>query len=491
MKIEGYQSIRSKINYFLGMLLLIVLVLSTLIVTHAASEGSLTSRNTYFTLVVLIFLLFAIIFAWYFLNRFLTKSLLLRDYTNNIISSMMDTLMVIGPDGRIKTINKAISDLTGYSKDEIIDEPVSTIIGGKVEGAVVYDEPEDVIEFLVRLGLNEAIVGDGIDDYELNYVTKTSEKIPMSFSCSVVWNEKDELLGVVCVARDIRERKRLVQKEKELVVAEIMAEAERRRVVELTEAYKKLEKADQELKDTTAQLVQNEKLTALGEMAAGVAHELNQPLHGIKLICQGLLRNIEKRGFDQNKVSENLQETVGLVDRMSGIIDHMRLFSRHPRGEQRGEVDVNEAIEGVFKLLGQQLHVNNIEVRKDLSSNMPNVLINQIGLEQALMNLIINASHALEKSGRKPMTIEIKSFLKGKDGSKEAVVSVKDNAGGVPEDIRTKIFEPFFTTKPPGKGTGLGLSVSRKIITDADGKIELEVDEGIGSTFSVILPIKK
>ncbi len=491
MKIEGYQSIRSKINYFLGMLLLIVLVFSTLIVTHATSEGSLTSWDTYLTLVVLIIFLFAITFVWYFLNRFLTKSLLYRDYTNNIISSMMDTLMVIGPDGRIKTINKATSDLSGYSKDELIDEPVATIIGGKVEGPVVYDEPEDVVEFLVRLDLNEAIVGDGIDDHELNYVTKTGEKIPMSFSCSVVWNEKDELLGVVCVARDIRERKRLVQKEKELVVAKITAEAERKRVAELTEAYKKLEKADLELKDATAQLVQNEKLTALGEMAAGVAHELNQPLHGIKLISQGLLRNIEKRGFDQKMVSENLQETVGLANRMSGIIDHMRLFSRHPRGEQGGEVDVNEAVEGVFKLLGQQLYVNNIEVRKELSPNIPNALINQVGLEQVLMNLIINARHAMEESGRKPMTIEIKSFLKEKDGSKEAVVSVRDNAGGVPKDIQTKIFEPFFTTKEPGKGTGLGLSVSRKIIADAGGKIELEVDEGIGSTFSVILPIKK
>jgi transcriptional regulator with PAS, ATPase and Fis domain len=128
------------------MLLLIVLVFSTLIVTHAASEGSLTSWNTYLTLVVLTIFLFAITFAWYFLNRSLTKSLLFRDYTNNIISSMMDTLMVIGPDGRIKTINKATSDLSGYSKDELIDEPVATIIGGKVEGAVVYDEPEDVIE---------------------------------------------------------------------------------------------------------------------------------------------------------------------------------------------------------------------------------------------------------------------------------------------------------------------------------------------------------
>lgn len=487
MKIEGYQSIRSKINYFLGMLLLIVLVFSTLIVTHAASEGSLAAWNTYLTLVVLVIFLFAITFAWYFLNKFLTKSLLHRDYTNNIISSMMDTLMVIGPDGRIKTINKATSDLLGYSQDELIDEPVATIVGGKVEGPVVHDKPEDVIQFLVRLGLNEAIVGDGIDDHELDYVTKTGEKIPMSFSCSVVWNEKDELLGVVCVARDIRERRRLVQKEKELVVAKITAEAERKRVAELTEAYKKLEKADQELRDTTAQLVQNEKLSALGEMAAGIAHELTQPLLAIKLIGEGL---VEKRVLDQKNVSEQLQKIVRLTKRTFDIIDHMRLFSRHPRGEHGGEVDVNEAVEGVFKLLGQQLHVNNIEVRNELSSNMPKALINQVSLEQVLMNLIINARHAMEESGRRPMTIEIKSFLKEKNGLKEAVVTIRDNAGGVPEDIQTKIFEPFFTTKEPGKGTGLGLSVSRKIITDAGGKLELEVDEGIGSTFSVTLPIK-
>lgn len=469
------------------MLLLIVLVFSTLIATHAASEGSLTAWNTYLTLVILVILLFAIIFAWYFLNRFLTKSLLLRDYTNNIISSMMDTLMVIGPDGRIKTINKATSDLSGYSKDELIDEPVATIIGGKVKGLIVYDEPEDVVQFLVRLGLNEAIVGDGIDDHELDYVTKTGEKIPMSFSCSVVWNEKDELLGVVCVARDIRERRRFVQKEKELVVAKITAEADRKRVSELTEAYEKLEKADQELKETTAQLVQNEKLTALGEMAAGVAHELTQPLLAIKLISEWL---VEKWKIDQEKISGELQKIVRLTKRAFDIIEHMRLFSRHPRGEHGGEIGVNEAVEGVFKLLGQQLHVNNIEVRKELSSDMPKALIGQVALEQVLMNLIINARHAMEESGRKPMTIEIKSFLKEKDGLKVAVVSVRDNAGGVPEDIQARIFEPFFTTKEPGKGTGLGLSVSRKIIADASGKLELEVDKGVGSTFNVILPVK-
>lgn len=488
MKIEGYQSVRSKINYFLGMLLLIVLAFSTLILTHVASEGSLTSWNTYFTLVVLVIFLFAITFSWYFLNRFLTKSLLLRDYTNNIISSMMDTLMVIGPDGRIKTINNATSDLSGYSKEELLDKPVATIIGGKAEGPIVYDEPEDVIQFLVRFDLNEAIVGEGIVDRELDYVTKTGEKIPMSFSASVVWNEKDELLGVVCVARDVRERKRLVQKERELVVAKVTAEAERQRVAELTEAYRKLEKADQELKDATAQLVQNEKMTALGEMAAGVAHELTQPLLAIKLISEWL---IEKWESNPKNVSGELQKIARLTKRTFDIIDHMRLFSRHPRGEQGGEVDVNEAVEGVFMLLGRQLVANNIEVRKELGSDMPKALINQVALEQVLMNLIINARHAMEDSGREPMTIEIKSFLKGKDGLEEVEVSVKDNAGGVPKDIQNKIFEPFFTTKAPGKGTGLGLSISKKMISDVGGKLELEVDEGIGSTFSVILPIKK
>ncbi len=153
----------------------------------------------------------------------------------------------------------------------------------------------------------------------------------------------------------------------------------------------------------------------------------------------------------------------------------------------QGLTNVNDSIENVCKLLGQQLYVHNIKVKKELHPNLPGILIDPIRLEQVFINLINNARHVLEESGHKDLKIEIKSDLNHKN---EVNISIKDNGGGIPKEVQDHIFDSFFTTKQAGMRTRLGLSISKGIIEEAGGRIELEVEDGIATTFLIILPPK-
>jgi len=257
-------------------------------------------------------------------------------------------------------------------------------------------------------------------------------------------------------------------------------------ITELKKNEKELEKAHNELKNTTAQLVQNERLAALGELTAGVSHELKQPLNNIKIVCQEFLMDIRKNRVDMTTLPQSFKDLVGQVNKMSEIIDHMRLYTRNINNQLKEEININEPISNMFILLNEQLRRHNIDVVKDLSPDLPKVSATSIALEQVFTNFVTNARNAIEDSNRKNGEIRIKSFKKNKD---EVAVSIQDNGGGVPPNIRNRIFEPFFTNRPPGKGVGLGLSIASKIVQEHEGGIKLEVKEGIGSTFTITLPI--
>ncbi len=241
-----------------------------------------------------------------------------------------------------------------------------------------------------------------------------------------------------------------------------------------------------ELEEATEQLIQSEKLSALGELTAGVAHELNQPLNGIKITSQSLLRDIKKNRVEEKELEDDLTEIVSQVNKMAEIIDHMRVYARNTQGSPRDMIDVGTLLEGPFKLLNQQLKTQNIEVIKEFAPDLPKVACDPIRLEQVFMNLVANAKNSLNNCAKDHKRIEVRTSRS--DNGQAVVVEVKDNGEGVPEHLRQKIFQPFFTTREPGKGTGLGLSVSHKIITEHQGKIELESKVGQGTTFKVTLP---
>ena len=248
----------------------------------------------------------------------------------------------------------------------------------------------------------------------------------------------------------------------------------------------KQKQAEEKLQQIESHLVQSEKLSALGELTAGVSHELNQPLNGIKITSQSLLRDIKKNRLAEVELEEDLTEIVKQVNKMAEIINHMRTYTRNTEGSSSEMIDISTVIEGPFKILDQQLKTHGIEVIKDFAPGLPEVMCDPIRLEQVFMNLITNAKGSVESCGKENKRIEIRAYES--DDSQSVEVTVKDNGEGIPEHLRQKIFQPFFTTKEPGKGTGLGLSVSHTIIEEHRGRIELESKVGEGTTFKVILP---
>lgn len=230
-----------------------------------------------------------------------------------------------------------------------------------------------------------------------------------------------------------------------------------------------------------------DRLTALGVMAAGIAHELNQPLNTIRVITDGLLYGRDEGwGLDQEELYENLEMISRQVVRMSEVIRNVRDFAREDRAQSEDEVNLNQAVEGVFSMIGRQLEAHGIKVEKSLDRSLPPVRGRLSRLEQVVMNMVVNARQALDECGKEGRELWVRTFPS--DGC--VCIQVEDNATGVDPSIMSKIFDPFFTTKEVGKGTGLGLTISQSIVAEMGGCMEVFNNERGGATFVVKLPLK-
>ena len=238
------------------------------------------------------------------------------------------------------------------------------------------------------------------------------------------------------------------------------------------------------------QLIQSSKMATLGEMATGVAHELNQPLSVIKTASSFLNKKIMKSEEIPGDVLKTLAEEIDIhVDRATKIINHMREFGRKADASKE-EVHINEPLTKALDFFMQQLKLHQIGVRKDLADGLPPISADANRLEQVFINLLLNARDAVEEKWKisepsgQSKRIVIRSYLeKGM-----VVVEFGDNGIGMHESIRDKIFEPFFTTKNVGVGTGLGLAISYGIVQSYEGVIQVETKEGVGSTFIIKFP---
>jgi len=238
------------------------------------------------------------------------------------------------------------------------------------------------------------------------------------------------------------------------------------------------------------QLIQAGKMTTLGVMAAGMAHEINQPLNVIQLCADYFLKMLKKgepiRDDDFKSLANDIVTNVG---RAAGVIKHVRDFARQPE-MVRGKININDPIRDVFKVLGHQLKVHQIELELDLAPDMPYIMAEHNRLEQVFINLVTNAIDAMDEKTDRSDAVDSKKRLKITSFAENGmvVVTVSDTGVGMPDEVKSKIFEPFFTTKKIGKGTGLGVSISYGIVKDYDGTIEIESDVGKGATFKISFP---
>ncbi|QTA82582.1 Two component system response regulator/histidine kinase, PAS and HAMP domains-containing [Desulfonema limicola] len=241
------------------------------------------------------------------------------------------------------------------------------------------------------------------------------------------------------------------------------------------------------------QVIHAGKMTTLGEMATGIAHELNQPLTVIKTASSFLIRKLKRSEKIKDEILQTMTEEIDAhVIRASKIINHLREFGRKS-SVIKEEVNVNEAIEKAIEMFVQQLRLREIRLHKNFDPDLPLVLADSNRLEQIFVNLLINARDAIEEKwedkfvpdGSKEIDIRTE-FI-----NNEVKIIIADNGTGIPQNIKDRIFEPFFTTKKVGRGTGLGLSISYGIVQDYDGIINIETVENKGTKFIIRFPAVK
>ena len=273
--------------------------------------------------------------------------------------------------------------------------------------------------------------------------TRDGKELPITLTASIITVDGKEI-GSVGVFRDMRE----------------------------------ILKMRKDLEDAHLQLVQSEKIASVGRMAAGVAHEINNPLSGILIFAELLKEGLE--GFTQ--LGKDAQEIIDQTLRCKKIVAELLEFSRQSVGKVTS-FNLSVLIDKSLNLLINQAIFQDIEVTTNIDPNMPEMIGDLGQIQQVLTNLVINAADAMKGRGK----LDIDATFDPK--TNQFVIMVTDDGPGIPEELRDKIFDIFFTTKPVGKGTGLGLSISQNIIRLHGGNILVDSPRGGGTRFNIELPL--
>ena len=410
----------------------------------------------------------------------------------NLVDVLPDLVFRIGADGTY---------LDHYDKNKVeLAIPKQDVIGSNIRQLPL---PPEMIDKMVQ-HVEQAIRGGTVEVVEYMMVMSQG---PQYYELRSMRTSPDEVISIV---RNITERKltefRLLQQEEEL----------RRHRDSLEELVRirseKLLRATLDLEEQQAQLVQSEKMASLGQMAAGVAHEINNPVSYVMsnlgtldqyvsalMPLMEMLRELTSEGSGEpspellermrelwrqedvdyllGDTPQLIEESLGGTRRIKEIVQSLRSFAREDTGEPQ-LVDVNEELSSTLKIVWNELKYK-CEVKRDFGP-LPLVSCHPTQIAQVFTNLLVNAAQAIETRG------EIRIRTRQEGG--EVVVEIADTGKGMTQETLTKLFTPFFTTKPRGQGTGLGLSVSYGIITRHQGRIDVQSEPGKGSTFTIRLP---
>lgn len=358
-----------------------------------------------------------------------------NSFLTNIIQSSVDGIVVVDMKGNVLIFNEGAEGILGYTAAEAKRE---RHIMGRIFS------PELARELMRRMRSPEHGPPGKLNPMRLTFTRKDGQEVPVSFSAAII-TEGGEEIASVGIFSDRTERVRL----------------------------------QRELEDAQRQVVQAEKIASLGRLAAGVAHEINNPLAGILIYAEALLKEIG----DRAQWREDLQEIVNQTLRCKQIVTRLLEFSRQSLG-QRVLFDLNEIIGRSVDLLARQSLFHDVQIVLDLEREIPLVVGDPGELQQVCTNLMINAADAMLGRGR----LDVKS--RSMPETEEVILEFADTGPGVAPEVREKIFEPFFTTKAPGSGTGLGLSVVYGIIQRHNGTIEVTSPPGGGATFVIKLPLQ-
>jgi PAS domain S-box-containing protein len=355
-------------------------------------------------------------------------------FLNNIIRCSVDGIVVIDTRGNPLIFSEGAERILGYHAGEIIADR---------KRLHRFYPLQLAREMMQRMRSDEYGSPDRLNTTEITFYNKDGEEVPVRFSAAII-RDKGQEVGSVGIFSDLREHRRMQKK----------------------------------LEETQNQLLQAEKIASLGQMAAGVAHEINNPLAGILIYAELLQRDLEANAAGRPHLEEIINQTL----RCKQIVTRLLEFSRQSLG-QKTLLNINEIISRCVKLIDQQLLFQNIQITLSLDPQLPQIFGDPGELQQVFTNLLLNAADAMNGLGK----IAITSWAAPeRDG---VIITFADTGSGIPPELRDKIFDPFFTTKPPGKGTGLGLSIVYGVIQRHGGTIEVESPHNGGTEFIMRLPL--
>jgi len=360
-----------------------------------------------------------------------------RDKARRYLSIARVTILRLDAEGKITLINRRGCEILGYREEELI-------------GRDWFDTcvPEQVRERTKRFFFERAMAGADEEDtcQEAKVLTRDGAERIIAWEYVRLMGKDGEVHGLLCSGEDITDRKQ-----------------------------------------AQAELIRSEKLAAIGQLAAGVAHEVNNPLTGILIYVDLLLKKYDAERLQTEDTRKQLVKIRTELERSSRIIRDLLDFSRQSKPTLR-PIHVNEVLEAALSIVGHQISLGNVSLEKDLAAGLPQVVADFDQIQQALMNMILNAVQAMPEGGTLAITTSLAEGVDfGGAVRNGARIDIRDTGIGIPEESLEKIFTPFFSTKVKGKGVGLGLAAVQGIIERHKGKLEVKSEVGVGTTITTWL----
>ena len=356
-----------------------------------------------------------------------------RNFVVKIIESSASAIVAADIKGRIMLMNPAAEDLFGYSVSEVIGKNIIEYFYMPGEARAIMKKIRDP-----QLG------GKGkLPIEKTTIINAQGEEIPVEMTAAIVYEGGREI-ATMAIYNDLREK---------LAV------------------QKKLERI-------RLQLFQSEKMASMGQLAAGVAHEINNPLAGILIYASLTLEKV----FDNSLLQEYLTYIIEDANRCKDIVKHLLAYSRQT-SSNKSIIQINELLDKSLNLIRDQAILRNVEIVKEVSSENMSVRVDGSQISQLILNLIMNAVDAMNSKG----ILTFRTYCSKKE--EKVYLEISDTGCGIPDRYVSKIFDPFFTTKEPGEGTGLGLSTAYGIIEEHKGRISVKKTGSDGTTFLVEFPL--
>jgi len=348
-----------------------------------------------------------------------------RKYLEELVEHANALILVANRERRVVVFNKELARLTGYQKDQVLGSDLLQFI------------PSSEHMGILRV-VAQSMKGESVSNFETRVLTRDGAEVRVSFATSAVLSPSGEIEGVIAIGHDLT-------------------------------AVKEMER----------RVVQSEKLASLGQLAASVVHEINNPMTAISTFVGAMIARWVGQPTTDSADMEKLKKVMDNVKRIQRFTGDLVSYAR-PAKEKSEQVDIHEALDLAVTFCEHVLTKHGVSVERRYAA-VPPLQAVKSNLVQVFVNLVTNACHAMPPGGKVTLTTELE------DGN--VIIRVADCGTGIDAKTRERMFEPFFTTKRDGQGTGLGLSIAHNIVDAHGGMIQVDSELGRGTTFSILLPL--